>query len=81
MWAHANACFGRNTHSGNIHSSSAPIDLSTLNSINDHFQTVAISSDHGDAASFVIPPHSLESEPFMFADISVTLVRVHKPKN
>jgi len=49
VWAHVNALFGRNTHGGNIHSSSAPMDLSTLNSINDHFQNVAISFDHGDA--------------------------------
>ena len=72
VWSHVNNLFGRNTHS-----SADPMDLSTLNSINDHFQTVAISSDHEGAASFVILPHSLGSEPFTFSDITVSLVHSH----
>ena len=46
VWSHVSVVFGRNTQSH-----IAPMDSPALNSINDHFQTVAISSDHKSAAS------------------------------
>ena len=54
-----------------IRSSAVRMGLSTLNSINDHLQTVAISSDHEDAASFIILSYAIGSEPFTFSDITV----------
>ena len=51
--------------------------LCTLNSINDHFQTVAINSNHEVAASFVILLSTVGSEPFTFSNTTVSLVHFH----
>ena len=72
VWSHVNTVFGRN-----IRNCTAPMDSLALNQINDHFQTVAISSDHESAASFVIPSSSVGSNPFTFSEIPVSLVCSH----
>ena len=72
VWSHVNTVFGRN-----IRNRTAPTDSLALNQINDHFQTVAISSDHESAASFVIPSSSIGSNPFTFSEIPVSLVCSH----
>jgi len=51
-------------------------DLGSLNSINDHFQTVyvAVDSSHQSADNFVVPQSSVHEDPFVFTRISVDLV-------
>jgi len=61
--------FGRNTHKRTV-----SMDSPALNSINNHFQIVAISSDHESAASFVVPSRN---NPFKFSEISVSSVYFH----
>jgi len=53
------------------------MDSSTSNSLSNHFQTAAISSDHESAASFVVPSSSIRSDPFKFSEISVLCVYFH----
>ena len=49
VWSHVNNVFGRD-----IHKHSVSMDSAALNSINNHFQTVAISSDHESAILIVL---------------------------
>jgi len=72
VWSHVNTVFERN-----IHKRPVSMDSPALNSINEHFQTLAISSDHESAASFVIPSSSIRSDPFTFNEISVSSVYFH----
>ena len=53
VWSYVNAMFG---HTKSYQSPQQ--DLGSLNSINDYFQTVAISSDHRCANDFVVPADS-----------------------
>ena len=48
-----------------------------MNSINDYFQTVAVSSDHRRANDFVVPDSSVGADPFVFSEISVSSVLSH----
>ena len=48
VWSHVNNVFGRDKHS-------VSMDSAALNLIDNHFQTMAIISDHENATSFVIP--------------------------
>jgi len=48
VWSHVNAVFGKNAK---CHTT--PMDSLALNSINDHFQSVALSSDDKSAVTFV----------------------------
>ena len=72
VWSHVNTVFGRNSHKRTV-----SMDSPALNSINNHFQTVVISSDHESAASFDIPSSSIGSDPFTFSEISVSSVYFH----
>ena len=60
-----------------VHKHSVSMDSAALNLINNHFQTVAISSDHESATSFVIPSGSISSDPFTFSEISVSSSYFH----
>jgi len=70
-WFHVNTVLGRNTHKRTVSMDSPAL------TINNHFQTVAISSDHESAASFVVPSSSIRNDPFKFSEISVSSVYFH----
>ena len=73
VWSYVNAMFG---HTKSYQSPQQ--DLGSLNSINDYFQTVAISSDHRCANDFVVPADSsVGADPFVFSEISVSSVLSH----
>lgn len=72
VWSHVNTVFGRNSHKRTV-----SMDSPALNSINNHFQTVAISSDHESAASFVIPSSSIRSDPFTFSERSHQFIFIY----
>jgi len=67
VWSHVNTAFGRCTHKC----------IDGFTSLNNHFQTVAISSDHESAASFVVPSSSIKNDPFKFSEISVSWMYFH----
>jgi len=50
VWSQVNLMFGHTKHNHQT-----PHDAESLNSINDHFQTVAISPSHKSAGDFVVP--------------------------
>ena len=69
VWSHVNLMFGRTKHNHQT-----PHDAGSLNSINDHFQTVAIGPSHKSAVDFVVPQSSAGKDSFGFVEISVDLV-------
>ena len=52
-------------------------DLLTLDSLNKHFQTVAVTSLHQSADTFAVPANSCDTDRFTFAEISESLVLSH----
>jgi len=49
----------------------------TLDSLNDHFQTVAVTSMHQSANTFAVPADSCDTDRFIFAEISESLVLLY----
>ena len=56
------------------HNHQTPHDAGSLNSINDHFQTVAIGPSYKSAGDFFVPESSVGEDSFGFVEISVDLV-------
>ena len=52
-------------------------EIGSLNSINNRFQNVAITSDHQSPCNFVVPDFSVGSVPFVFTEIPVSVVLSH----
>ena len=72
LWARINIIIGRSKQ----HKSVA-CDILPLDSLNEHFQRVAIGPTHQGAECFIIPQNSLAPNSFTFNTISVSLVRSH----
>ena len=72
VWSYVNNMFGRNKS----HRSPQP-EIGSLNSINNHFQNVAITSDHQSPCNFAVPYFSVGSDPFVFTEIPVSVVLSH----
>ena len=53
--------------------------LLSLDMINDHFQTIAVTDMHRSAMEYELPPHSTASNPsqFVFPEISASTVLSH----
>ena len=69
VWSHVNLMFGCTKHNHQT-----PHHAGSLNSFNDHFQTVAIGPSHKNAGDFVVPQSSVYEDSFGFVEISVDLV-------
>ena len=52
-------------------------DSLTLDSLNNHFQTVTVTSMHQSANTFAVPDDSCDTDRFTFAEISESLVLLH----
>ena len=72
VWSYVNNMFGRNKSR-----QSPQPEIGSLNSINNHFQNVAITSDHQSPCNFAVPDFSVGSDPFVFMEIPVSVVLSH----
>ena len=55
----------------------AQYDSGTLNSLNNHFQKVAVGPGHLSADTYIIPQKCIAANQFTFSNISVSLVLFH----